>query len=267
MRLVCAAVAALAIATSGVVRPATAQSPAPSGDVGYCTVQVTRVAPIDAAGTTQGVILMPTIDGSATLSGTISLYSSDNVRYDVPFTDTRVSSDGALQVLHYRFHRPVAITGAYVSALGGPDPGPCALAYPWTKTGFTAPSKAADRALANAAADAPAIDVPEPGTPDPLSCPVPYQDAHTIRAAAPPIVQANGMVVVRLTIMPDGKPDGASIAKVQYDDPTAAGVPAMKRAAIQAALGSTFETQIFRCKHVIGTYNFIVEMKAVILTR
>jgi hypothetical protein len=257
LRIVCAIAMAILAATTTVNGPAAAQSPAPD-DAGYCTVQVARVAPADASGATQAVVVMPTVDGSATLSGTIALFTADDLRYDVPFPDTRITSNGAPTVLLYRFANPVTITGAYVSALGGPAPGPCAPAFPWSKSAPHA-AKAVDHAMASVPSDAKTIAVTGSGSPDPLRCAVPYQAAHTITAAAAPVIDAREQVTVHLTLRPDGKPTDATIAKVVYLDTYPTGRTDALRAAIQTAAASTFESEIFRCRHVVGTYDFNVE--------
>jgi hypothetical protein len=198
------------------------------------------------------------------LTGTIALFTSDDRKYDVPFGDTVVTTDGASTALVYRFARPVIITGAYVDALGGPSPGPCTVSAPWRPEGVHQTSASADAAIAqatSASANAAAIAVREPGTPDPLRCRVPYQPARTIEAgyAGPPLSGVRGSVIVRVTIGPNGKPTGAEIVKTTGNiDAKALDSRIARENAMAATFGSTFETEVFRCQHVVGTYDFVV---------
>jgi hypothetical protein len=239
--------------------PATAATPpAAAPDDAYCSVAVNDVAPIGAGGTTQGVVMMPTVDGSGTLSGTIALFTADNRRYDVPFPDTPISSTGTPAVLVYKFARPVEVTGAYVATLGGANAGPCAIAYPWSKIRST-PAARAVRAIASVPANAPATAVAEPGTPAPLACSDPDHPPHTISAALiRSIPYAHGHIGVMLYIQPDGRPTDPSIASF---DPSVndGGTGNDARAdAIRAAMLSTFAPATFRCRPIVEPYDFVL---------
>jgi hypothetical protein len=236
-------------------------------DIAYCTVRVARVAPVDAAGTLQAVVLLPTVAGTATVSGTLALFTSDDRTYDVPFGDTVVTTTGASTALLYRFARPVVITGAYVDALGGPSAGPCTVSNPWRPESLRQPSASADAAIAQAKSGAippTAVAVREPGTPDPLRCGVPYKDkaAHLVRGgySITPLPGVHGNVVVQVTIGPNGKPTGTEIARTTGnidDKPIDARIA--REDALAVTADSIFETEVFRCRHVVGTYEFIVE--------
>jgi hypothetical protein len=254
---------AILVACLGWSSPVAAKAADP-GDDAYCTVRVARVVPVDASGTTQAVLVQPALDGSATLSGTIALFTADDRRYDVPFPATLRALPGTPALFVYRFARPVVITGAYVAALGGPAAGPCGLSFPWSNDALAGPP-ASDADIAKAAAAATATPVAEPGSPDPLTCAVPNQPARTIHADSPfAIAGATGNVIVRVTIAPDGHPLFASLFRVDASLDSGTGEAGAYRArraraeAIDAALASTYETQVFRCRHVFGVYLFSV---------
>ncbi len=216
------------------------------------------VAPIGTDGITYGVVLVPTVEGSGTLSGTLALFTADNRRYDVAFPETPISSTGAPAVLAYRFARPVDVTEAYVAALGGPNAGPCAIAYPWSKA-RSAPAARAVRAIANVPANAPAMVVAEPGTPAPLACSEPDHPPRVISTALiRSIPYAHGHIGVMLVIQPDGRPTDPSIAS---SDPSIndGGTGNDARAdAIRAAMLSTFAPATFRCRPIVEPYDFVL---------
>jgi hypothetical protein len=254
-----AAVFACAILFTGLTAPAPAATAPADDDAAYCTVAVATVAPVGSDGTTQGVILMPTVAGSATLTGTLALFTADGRRYSVPFGDTLVTSAGSPTVLLYRFPRPVEVTGAYVSALGGSDGGACAVAYPWSKQRAT-PSAKLDRAIANVAPSAPVTAVADTGTADALACSDPDRAPRAKNdARALSIPYAHGRVVVLVTIAPDGKPVNATVVS---SDPSLndGGTGNEARAdAVRIAMHSDFEPATFRCRPIIEPYDFVVE--------
>ncbi len=253
------AVFACAILFTGLTGPTSAATAPADNDAAYCTVAVATVAPIAGDGTMQGVILTPTVAGSATLTGTLALFTADGRRYTVPFADTLVTSAGSPSVLLYRFARPVEVTGAYVATLGGPDGGPCAVAYPWSKQRAT-PSAKLDRAIAAVPASAPATAVTDAGTVDALACSDPDRAPRAKNdARALSIPYAHGRVVVLVTVAPDGKPVNATVVS---SDPSLndGGTGNEARAdAVRVAMHSDFTPATFRCRPIIEPYDFFVE--------
>ena len=246
-----------------IAQGAPAQTPASTAE-GYCTVRVTNVGSIEGSGTTQAVVLAPTVPGSAELSGTIALFTSDNRRFDLPFANVLVTSGPKRAIVVYRFAQPVTITGAYVASLAGPSPGPCAILSPWTTELPPLPPQSSDAtAITHADPAMPVQAVNDAGRADPLTCPVPNQSPRTIRAAPPPsFVHATGRVYVRVTVAADGKPIEASVSGADASIDANPNGNVVRNEAISSAMQSIYETSTFRCRHIIGTYIFVVDFRS-----
>ena len=235
----------------------------PASDEGYCTVRVADVARVDSVGATYAVVLAPTVPGDAVLSGTIAFFSEDDRRFDVPFAAVPISSTGKPEPLRYRFPAPVVLTGAYVASLDAPSPGPCAVADPWTSALPPLPPQS-DAAQAVAHIDSAAVPATmvDSGRSDPMTCPHPFEPARTIRAVPPTAtVAAAGKISVLVTVAANGRATAASVEAMSSSIASDRNVEFLRAQAVASAEQSTYETATFRCKHIIGTYLFVVEFR------
>jgi hypothetical protein len=236
---------------------------ATNDDPAFCSVYIAAVKPIGAAGTRQAFAIQPMVDGTATLSGSIAVYTADDRRYDLPFANVTMSNVSP-GVLVYQFAQPVRITGAYVATLDQPTTGPCAISEPWTDR-RPAPPPTSHPAEALAAVDdaTRATRVADPGHEDRPACPVPTEPGRTVAAARPEAIPGIvGRVYVLVTIGTDGVPIDAGIERM---DATIAQLPrasVVGADAVQTAMRSRFVTATFRCTHVIDRDIFIVDYLA-----
>jgi len=241
-----------------------AQSAAESGE-GACSVRVAAVASLDASNTRQAIVLEPTVTGSATLSGSVDVFTRTNQRYDLPFTQATIDSATPVALV-FRFPVAVELTGAYVASLDAPSPGPCTLAEPWTAG--KAVDAPAQHALAAAieAAPADAIVVSASPAPDPLVCRVPTGDARMLHAAPPELgffrkgsVMPAGLVSVRVLVAPNGHAVDVQIDHTDGTiDESAAGTE-IRSAALRAALHSTYAPATFRCRPILGIAFYVIQ--------
>ena len=232
-------------------------------DDGYCTVRVADVARIDSTGATYAVVLAPTVPGNAVLSGTIAFFSEDDRRFDVPFADVPISSQGTPKPLLYRFPAPILLNGAYVASLDAPSPGPCAVADPWTSALPPLPPQS-DTARAIAQIDSAAVPTTmvDGGRPDPMTCAKPFEPARTIRAVPPTAtVPVAGSINVLVTVAANGRATAASVAAMSPSIASDRNVEFLRAQAVASAEQSTYQTATFRCTHIIGTYLFVVEFR------
>jgi hypothetical protein len=235
---------------------AAAQSQA-EADEGVCSVRVAAVAPLDASATLQAVVIEPNVTGSAVLSGSVALFTSSNLRYDLPFANAPIGSSAPL-VLVYRFPERVVVTGAYVASLDAPLPGPCAIMNPWWTS--VVPDALARAALAGASSPnaAPPIPVTVAGAPDTPACREPTAPARTLKEAPPQLRflghgdPPEGSLTIRVIVGIDGHPLDVQIDRVEGTIDETSSATSIRSTALSAAMASTYAPATFRCRPILG---------------
>jgi hypothetical protein len=228
--------------------------PSPGGP--WCPVSV-GWRELDGAHTRYALTFRSFDTGRA--SGTVALFAGDK-RYEVPFNtvalDTRDITTPETPVV-VRFAAPTPLDGAVVTSLdeGGVarscDPwfSPWVARAPLSSARTPDEQKRVDQFLATARAAVP-VDAPN-AVADPLTCTTPYRAGRTTHpgeAQTPyPVEPVMALVLVVL--------DTADHVLFVRTERTTKH-PALDASALNAARESTFEGQIFRCRHVVGAYLF-----------
>lgn len=250
---------AFAVATAA-PPPARAATAAAASTEGYCDIRVSDVASPDG-GRTIVLALAPVDPGHAVLSGTLALYTADDRRYDLPFTQLAIDSQVPALVA-YRFPTPIVPAAVYLTSLGGSSGGACGIFDPWTPQVSRSPAGPPSLAKAIGGGETPtATEVVDSGRLDPPTCAQPTLPARTLRAVSPVYpygTTATGQVVVMVTVGSDGRAVEARVGHMEGSLATDRMADAFAASAIAAANASTFQTNTFRCKHVFGTFAFIV---------
>jgi TonB family protein len=271
------AVAVLGMMLFGGMRTAVAQpvsSPAPSPAATQtpaliCPAAVLRIFLVDAGtatGWTYAIEFESFADVPGTLSGTVSLFAG-NHRYDVPFTDaiavpavSKAVQDAVPIVV--RFRTDVGVEAAYLSAIAGPNPGPCGfgdiaqlhrrLSDP--DADMKGQVLQVDAAAVERARRIAPVAAPEPIF-DPVSCAEPDALTKATYAAKPAYPDIAGIrgdegeVVVAVQLTDRGERTAAWIWQ-------ASGSRLLDEAGFAAAIRSTFKAGTFRCKPVFDVYFF-----------
>lgn len=245
--------------------PSATPAPIAPTPAGWCPLSI-DVRELDYTRTRFAVSLTSLDIGRA--SGTVALWAGDR-RYDVPFhnvvaVDSRVPWKPQVAVV-VRFPEPIALDGAVVTAIDdGGGMRPCDPWYsPWiapARLGISV--QAADESqegariaalfLAAARTMAP-VEAPTPVA-DPLRCTTPYRAARTVHEFEPetPGAAGAGTAVVHVLLDPSDKISSVRISH-------SSGRRALDEIALRAARLSEFQGQIFRCRHVMGSYLFSIE--------
>jgi TonB family protein len=245
--------------------PSATLAPIAPTPAGWCPLS-TIVRDLDDTHTRFAVSLESFNTGRA--SGTVALWAGDR-RYDVPFhnvvaVDSRVPEKEQAAVV-VRFPTPITLDGAVVTAIDdGGGMRPCDPWYsPWiapAQLGISvqAADESEDKArieamfLAAARTIAP-VEAPTPVA-DPSRCTTPYRAARTVHDFEPesPQFAGKGTAFVQVLLDPSDKISGVRIER-------SSGRRALDETALRAARLSEFQGQIFRCRHVMGSYLFSIE--------
>jgi hypothetical protein len=200
-------------------------------------------------------------------SGVVALWAGDR-RYDVSFrnavaVDSRDRTSLPTPVV-VRFAAPTVVDGAVVTSIEeGGALRPCEpwfspwVARPRRGPDLTTPDdrRAQERFLASARATD-AVDAP-PAVSDPKSCTAPDRPPRTVYAAQPtaPRFGATGLAVVLVVLDAADKIVATRIQRSTGD-------PRVDAAALSAARASEFQGEVFRCRHIVGSYLFTVQFDA-----
>jgi hypothetical protein len=260
LAVTCIGVAGMSASAQTAPAPNTPASPAAAPPAAWCPLN-TRVRDLDDTHTRYAVSFGAFEKGRA--SGIIALWAGDR-RYDVPFRDAvavdsrdRTAVPSAVVV---RFAAPTKLDGAVVTSIDeGGTLRPCDPWFsPWVANQPFAPDRRSraerrpeEQFLAAARAAAP-TDAPAPVT-DPAPCASPYRSGRTVYAPGPatPRGAGTGLAMVLVVLDPADKIFSTRIER-------SAGNPILDATALGAARGSEFQGQIFRCRHVMGSYLFSV---------
>ena len=252
--------ASAGMAADSVPAPVAAQ-PA-TDEMHFCPVSP-RILPLDRSGQLYAVELRGLTTGAAT--GTIALYA-DDARYDVAMRDATVASEldqtTVPTPIVVRFPERVHLDGAVVRALDG-EPGSCTTPFaPWTAYANESPDLAS---INEKRREAQFMDAARAATPiaaaaaivDRRPCTTPDHKGMTISTIEPkmPMMAAQyrytGTVAVLVILRPDG-----TVANTTVLRPS--GQPDIDREAERVAAVSKFRGATFRCREVVGLYQFLV---------
>ena len=245
--------------------PAPAAQPA-ADEMHFCPVSP-RILPLDRYGRLYAVELRGLTTGAAT--GTIALYSGD-ARYDIAMRDATVASEldqtTVPTPIVVRFATNVRVDGAVVRSLDD-DPASCTTAFaPWQPTTpnehnvadlASQLEKRRDEEFMAAARRATPVDAPA-SVHEPRPCTAPDRRGETISTIEPkmPMMAAqyhySGTVAVLVILRPDGTVANTVVLRPSgHDD--------IDREAKHAAAVSKFRGATFRCRDVVGLYQFLVD--------
>ncbi len=243
--------------------PAASASPGPAATAtpAWCPLS-TRVSELDATHTRFAVSFTSFDTGRA--SGIVALWAGDR-RYDVPFhnvvaPDTRDRTTASTAIV-VRFPAPTTLDGAVVTSIE--DDGalrPCDPWYaPWVANMPIGPDlrtpadRRAKEQFLTAARAAVAVDAPG-AIADAKPCTTPDQPGRTVFAPEPvkPAFTGTGLAVVLVLIDPSDR-----IVNVRLE--RSSGDARLDATALTTARDSEFRGQLFRCRHVMGSYIFTVQ--------
>jgi TonB family protein len=225
--------------------------------------------PVDAVnggGRTYAVAFETFSASPGRLSGTLTLFAGSE-RYDVPFSNViavPATSSGALTAvpLTVRFTTAVKVDAAYLSAIVGPNPGPCGLGYIAMRSNDGVRARELselDRVLRARVQDVKPIDAPA-SVSDRVTCERPNVDASIAFSATPRYPDLAGrrgdmgetQVAVALAA------DNAILAAWVWKS---SGSKDLDQAAVIAARASRFNAATFRCQRVFGLYTFYADFQ------
>jgi TonB family protein len=260
---VCGA-AALAVGRSATAQSAKSQTNDPACPAGV--LSFVALEPASATGARTYAVAFETFAAAAgRLSGTVSLYSGAQ-RYDVPFkgviaVPALASEVGKAVPITIRFNRDVAVEAAYLSAIDGPNAGPCGLGNIYMSKPGSGQNDLfpLNRDLRERAQNVQPIDAPPPAS-DPRPCDKPDVPASTTFAATPRYPDLagqrgdSGIAEITVALAADGRVLAAWLYK-------SSGWPLLDAAGLAAASVSRFSAGTFRCKPVFGIYKFVTDFE------
>jgi hypothetical protein len=232
---------------------ATPSASAPPPD-SFCAARVIFIAALDGTREASSYAVLFQAAGSepGLLSGTVTFYAGES-RYDVPFADLKVYPQvdlAKVTPLVVHFSSPVSISAVYLSAIAGPDGGPCAL------TTATQRAPEIDDAFTARARKVAAVDAPAPVR-DPAPCAEPYVQANITRFAVPdtaPDTSQTGGFGDEIHVMVHLAADGSVMDATSVSPAKAWG---LQQFAVKLARSSHYTPEIMRCKPVEGYYEFV----------
>jgi TonB family protein len=190
-------------------------------------------------------------------SGTVTLYANER-KYSIAFTDAIVAGLRDPTTLPtpvvVRLPAPATIESAYLGTLYGE---PCPIFNPTTTSKSASGSPFGDAVWRRFVGSASAVEAISSGpsvAAEPLLCAKPSIPASVRRAVGPlaPIgSRYHGPVQIQIEIDAAGALVGASVYASSHDR-------LVDDAALQSALASSYNPQVYRCQTVPGSFRFIV---------
>jgi len=198
------------------------------------------------------------------LSGTVTLFSGAR-RFDVPFANViavPATATGALTAVPIAIHftETVHIDAAYLSAIVGPNPGPCGFGFIALRNDEGTRGRdltELDRVLRVRARDIKPLEAPLP-VDDPVACETPKVDASIAHAATPHYPDLAGQrgdvgeTQIAVAVAADNTILAAWVWK-------SSGSKDLDEAALAAAKASRFTAGTYHCQRVFGLYIFYAD--------